>query len=324
LAGSEQRSREVTGTRRAVFGPARPFVKWAGGKQALLASFEAHFPGALRDGSIRRYVEPFMGSGAVLFHLLARHTFDDVVIIDRNPILMTAYRVVQHDVHALIELLSEHQSRFWSLGHDAREAYYRSVRDAFNQGGEDLQQAARLIFLNRTCFNGLSRVNRHGAFNVPMGRYDRPLIADRENLLRVHRALAGVRMLTGPYTLAAPAIDEQTFVYLDPPYRPLTATASFTAYHPESFTDRDQVELAAFFRAMADRGAYLMLSNSDPLNVDPADAFFDRLYGGFPIHRLSARRSINARADRRGAVSELVITSYESSADRKALHSPVR
>lgn len=304
--------REVAGTARTGVSSARPFLKWAGGKTQLLPAFEAYYPSALRHGRIRRYVEPFVGSGAVFFHLLTRYTFEDVVIVDRNPALMAAYKVVQEDVDALIDALLALQDQFWSRSHDGRAFLYRAVRNAFNEGrGSPVAQAARLIFLNRTCFNGLYRVNRHGAFNVPMGRYDRPLICDQDNLRRVHDALSGVVLLTGDYPEAAPFIDRTTFVYLDPPYRPLSQTASFTAYHPEAFTDADQERLAAFFRTMSGRGAALMLSNSDPTNVDPSDTFFDRLYAGFAVHRLTARRAINSRADRRGPMSELLITNYD-------------
>ncbi|MGC8487654.1 MAG: DNA adenine methylase [Clostridia bacterium] len=292
-------------------GPARPFLKWAGGKSQLLQRFQDYYPAALHQGRIRRYVEPFVGSGAVLFHLLERHRFDDVLIVDRNPALMTAYEVIQRDVESLIDALDALQARFWSRAGSDRADLYQMVREEYNRGtDEPVRRAALLIFLNRTCFNGLYRVNRAGAFNVPMGRYDRPLICDRDNLRQVHRTLENVSLLTGEYSEAEAYIDEATFVYFDPPYRPLSATASFTAYHPGVFTDADQEHLATFFRRMSERGACVMLSNSDPKNIDPGDTFFDRLYAGFSIDRLPARRAINARADRRGAITELVITNY--------------
>ncbi len=290
---------------------ARPYVKWAGGKSQLLPQFQLCYPPELASGQITRYVEPFVGSGAVLFDVASRFALSDLIVIDRNPRLMLTYEVIQSDVEALIARLEALQAQYWAADQKVRHALYYEMREAYNRRqASDVEQAAQFIFLNRTCFNGLYRVNRRGNFNVPMGRYRRPRIADADNLRRVHEVLQQVTLRVGDYRLATDFIDARTFVYCDPPYRPLTRTASFTAYSDELFTDQNQTELAAFARASSRAGARVMLSNSDPRNIDPADDFFDRLYHDFTISRLPARRSINSRSDRRGPVHELVITSY--------------
>ena len=296
--------------------PAHPFVKWAGGKSQLLGEFQRCYPEELRTGVIRRYVEPFIGSGAVMFDVLRRFPLDHVVIIDQNDRLMQVYRVIQTSVEHLVDVLASMQAQFWALDDEARRTFYYAVRDDFNQHrGTAVDQAADFIFLNRTCFNGLFRVNRRNQFNVPMGRYRKPLICDAENLRYVHTALQRVTIVTGDYHEAAMYAGPDTFVYLDPPYRPLSATASFTAYSADAFNDDNQRELAQFVRWLDEQGARVMLSNSDPHNVDPNDDFFDELYDGFVLTRLPARRSINSRSDRRGVINELVVTNYPPAAE---------
>jgi DNA adenine methylase len=295
---------------------ARPWAKWAGGKSQLLSQFRRCYPEELHAGTIRRYVEPFVGSGAVMFDVLQRFALDDVVIIDQNERLMQVYRVIQSAVDDLITVLMALQTHFWLLGDKDRRTFYYGVRTAFNRRhGTAVEQAADFIFLNRTCYNGLYRVNRRDEFNVPMGRYARPLICDVENLRRVSTALQRVTIVTGSYRQAAGFAAPDTFVYFDPPYRPLSNTASFTAYSAQAFSDVDQRALAEFVRWLDEKGTYVMLSNSDPHNIDPHDDFFDDLYQGFHLTRLSARRAINSRSDRRGAVSELVVTNYRAAVE---------
>jgi DNA adenine methylase len=293
---------------------ARPWAKWAGGKSQLLGQFQRCYPQELRSGAIRCYVEPFVGSGAVMFDVLRRFSLDHVVIIDQNERLMQVYRVLQTAVEDLIDVLASLQTRYWALDDTERRTFYYEVRKSFNlQRGTEVAQAADFIFLNRTCFNGLFRVNQRNEFNVPMGRYRRPLICDADNLWLIHKALQKVTIVTGGYRQAAGYAGPHTFVYLDPPYRPLSSTASFTAYSAEAFDDNDQKMLAHFVRSLDEQGAYVMLSNSDPHNIDPADDFFDALYDGFFLTRVPARRAINSRSDRRGTVSELVVTNYPPS-----------
>ena len=290
---------------------ARPVLKWAGGKSQLLETFLHCYPAGLSTGGIRRYMEPFVGSGAVLFDVAARFLLDEYVIVDRNPHLIRTYQVIRDQAPALIERLSAWQELYWSMGSRDREGFYYAIRDRFNAGQDPpLDEAVALIFLNRTCFNGLYRVNRQGRFNVPIGRYDRPLICDAANLLRVQQVFRQVDIRCGTPEDVLDRVDADTFVYCDPPYRPLTATSSFTAYSEDGFGDEEQVALARFVKACDERGAAVMLSNADPHNIDPADNFFDDLYRGFVITRVPARRSINAQRSRRGPVMELVITNY--------------
>ena len=290
---------------------AKPFLKWAGGKRQLLPQIEAHLPAALRDGRISRYVEPFVGGGAVFFYLRQRYGLTDCHLFDRNPELMLVYRVVRDDVAALIACLQAMEAEYLSLGEDGREACYYQIRQQFNQRrAGPVERAAQLIFLNRTGYNGLFRVNRQGAFNVPFGRYKKPAICRAGQLRAASRALQGVHLAHGAFTACEPVVDERTFVYFDPPYRPLSSTARFTAYAKEPFGEAQQLELARFYGRLHQTGARLMLSNADPRNTDPEDTFFDEAYRGFRIERIQAARAINSRADRRGPVSELLIMNY--------------
>ncbi len=252
-----------------------------------------------------------MGSGAVLWDILSRSPTLESVVIDQNSRLIAVYRVVQTAVDALIAALSDLQGRYWAMAPEARSAMYYAVRDAFNQcDGTNVHQAAQFIFLNRTGFNGLYRVNRRGQFNVPMGRYQQPTICDPLALQQTHDALQRVTLLAGDYHQAARYAGPQTFVYLDPPYRPLSATASFTAYNAGAFTDDDQRQLAQFVQGLDKDGTQFLLSNADPHNTDPHDHFFDTLYHEFHRVRVPARRTINSQASGRGSIHELLIHNF--------------
>lgn len=297
--------------RASIEGRARGVLKWAGGKSQLLDVFQHCYPPGLKTGAIWRYIEPFVGSGAVLFDIAARFPEVELVALDRNARLIAAYEVIRDDAAALIDQLAVWQARYWAADEVTRRELYYQVRDVFNSGsGPAVEQAAALVFLNRTGYNGLYRVNRQGRFNVPMGRYRRPLICDVENLRRVQQIFQRVQLRVGDYRDVLEQVNAHTFVYCDPPYRPLSATASFTAYAIDAFGDAQQRELAAFLRTCRDRGASVMLSNSDPHNSDPTDDFFDALYHDWVITRVPARRAINSHKDRRGPVQELVITNY--------------
>lgn len=294
--------------------PAKPFLKWAGGKTHLLDSLRTVYPAGLGD-TVCKYAEPFVGGGAVLFDLLAAYRMKQVYIGDSSPQLINAYLAVRDHVEELVERLSPMEEIFHLLDSQARRAYYNAQRTRFNRrmaAGHPLgvEDAALLIFLNRTCFNGLYRVNRRGLFNVPMGAYRNPMICDGDNLRACSALLQGVEIVCGDYQACAPFVDEHTFVYFDPPYRPLSPTSSFTAYTSQSFNDGDQEALARFARELAGRGALVALSNSDPRSVCPEDDFLERIYDGFTIKRVQAARMINSKAAARGAVSELLITSY--------------
>lgn len=300
---------------------AKPFLKWAGGKGQLLAQMAQHYPPELRAGRIRRYIEPFLGGGAVFLEIAQRYAIDCAYLSDANPEVALVYRVVQAEVDRLIEHLESHAQCYLAADETGRAAYFYAVRQRYNaQPVSDLlsrpvpaqiERAAAMIFLNKTCYNGLFRVNAQGQFNVPHGRYRRPTICDGENLRRVSALLQRAEVRIAPFTDCAPQVDAQSFVYFDPPYRPLTPTSSFTAYSAIRFDDDDQRALAAFFAHLHDTtGAKLMLSNSDPSHVDPDDDFFTRLYGRFTIHRVWANRMINTQADKRGRIPELLITNY--------------
>jgi len=299
---------------------ARPFLKWAGGKTQLLPEFAARFPPGIRRGDIRRYVEPFVGGGAVYFMVAGSYPIRESLIWDANPDLVTAYAVVKGDPDGLIRKLRNLDSRYRSLGEEERKAFYYRVRERFNQlprkgfpGSDDpraVRATADLIFLNRTCYNGLYRVNSSGGFNVPFGKYRNPRILDEAGLRAASAALGNTGVNLGDFSACAPFVDDHTFVYLDPPYRPLSRTSSFTSYASGGFGDEDQRRLAQFFRELDRTGAQLMLSNSDPVSRDPGDRFLEDLYQGYRIERVPARRAINSVGGARGRITELVITNY--------------
>lgn len=288
-----------------------PFVKWAGGKGGALPELRKAYPPQLGQ-AITKYAEPFVGGGAVLFDVLSRYELSEVFICDSNPQLMNAYRCVRDHADSLIHRLRRLEKVYLSLDSRARKALYYEKRDQFNniKRPVTIEAAVLFLFLNRTCFNGLYRVNSHGQFNVPMGSYKRPTICDAKNLYRLSDALQDVCIHCGDYQQAKNFIDEKTFVYFDPPYRPLSSTSSFTSYTKGGFDDEAQRQLAEFFREMDKKGAALALSNSDPKNSDEKDEFFDQLYNGFTITRIKAARSINSKSAGRGKISELLITNY--------------
>lgn len=276
----------------------KPFLKWAGGKGQLLPEIEKYYP--FNNGEITKYAEPFVGGGAVLFDILSKYDLDAVYISDINSDLINAYRVVRDSIDELICLLEQMQSEFADMNTDDRKTYYLSKRNRFNdlKQVEDehfkVERAALMIFLNRTCFNGLYRVNRKGLFNVPIGSYKNPLICDETNLRAVSHKLQNVTIVCGDYRESADFIDEKTFVYFDPPYRPLTDTANFTAYTEELFNDEEQRQLAKFVDEIDKNGARILVSNSDPKNNNTNDNFFEEIYCNHTITRVEATRMINS------------------------------
>lgn len=289
----------------------RPFVKWVGGKGQLINEIKKILPD---DVSARytKYAEPMVGGGALFFDILTRYNFEQFYIGDINPELINSYKVIRDDVSELVSRLNDMQMTYLPLDDNGRKYYYYNVRDKFNtvvlNAGTSVEKAAYFIFLNKTCFNGLYRVNRKGLFNVPMGAYKNPTICDDENLRNISKALQKVTIVCGDYTEARSFIDEKTFVYFDPPYRPISETSAFTSYNTDSFDDNEQKRLAAFIDDINAVGAKVVLSNSDPKNVNPKDDFFDDLYKSYKINRVSATRMINSNADRRGKINELLIS----------------
>ena len=293
---------------------AKPFVKWAGGKGQLIEKLNLQYPSELLNGKITNYIEPFVGGGAVLFDVLQKFPIAHAVIIDVNAELINCYRCIKENVAEMINRLHALQNEFYALSSAEQAKMFDDVRKKYNatrlQNLCDFEKATQFIFLNRTCFNGLYRVNSKGAFNVPYGRYAKPTICDKENLILVSGLLQRVDILHGDYTLCLNFADAGSFVYLDPPYRPITETQSFVGYASGGFNDQNQIELAAVISELRGRWCKIMLSNSDPKNVNVNDNFFDDLYSGLTISRITARRMINCQADRRGEVTELLVCNY--------------
>ena len=299
---------------------AKPFLKWAGGKRQLLAQLEAHFPPQLHNGGVSRYAEPFVGSGALFFEIFQNYSIQDCLLADVNPELILVYKTIQQEVNGLIDSLGEIEMHYLELDPEQRKDFYYQIRAEYNlqretiqyqeYGGEWALRAAYMLFLNRTGYNGLFRLNSSGEFNVPFGKYKNPRILNADNLRSVAALLKGVTIQYGDFEETEDFVDDRTLVYFDPPYRPLSTTAHFTAYSKESFDDRQQLRLAKFYRQLDAKGGKLMLSNSDPHNVDPEDDFFEKAYHDFRIEHLKARRNINRDAGKRGPISELLILNY--------------
>lgn len=290
--------------------PAKPFVKWAGGKTQLLGDIEKALPKDLLQRESVTYVEPFVGGGAVLFWILQEYpNITKAVINDINAELICTYRVIRNDVERLIAELARLQEEYLPLDDNGRKKYYLAQRARFNEGNHsDVETAALFIFLNRTCFNGLYRVNAKGKFNVPHGRYTNPRICDAETLRADSALLQRVEILCGDFAQTGSYAGKDTLYYFDPPYRPLTDTASFTSYSKGGFNDVEQTRLRDFCDHIASKNALFVASNSDPQNVDADDNFFDNLYKMFSIRRVSAARMINSKADGRGMISEIMIS----------------
>lgn len=292
---------------------AKPFLKWAGGKGQLIKEIETYYP--FIDSNIKKYAEPFVGGGAVLFDILNKYDLEEVYISDINKELINTYLVIRDDVEELIELLYKFQNEFIPLNDEQRKSYYMEKREKYNtieikNNKKNIDKAGLMIFLNKTCFNGLYRVNKRGFFNVPMGSYKNPLICDEKNLLIVSQKLKKVTIVCGDYKNASDFIDENTFVYFDPPYRPITDTSSFLSYTENLFDDDKQVELAEFVNLIDKKGAKIVVSNSDPKNTDQNDDFFENIYSKQKIKRVNANRMINSKAESRGKIKELLISNF--------------
>ena len=272
-----------------------PFVKWAGGKARLLAQYQPFFP-----ATFRRYVEPFVGGGAVFFSLVrsGRLRGKSAYLLDSLEELINCYCVIQGQVEALIEALQAHDA------HKGEADYFYAVRGWDRQvdyaGRSEVERAARFLFLNRTCYNGLYRVNRKGQFNVPVGRYANPRICNADNLRAVQRALQGVALMVGDFEACVDLARPNDFVYLEPPYHPLSDTASFTSYTSQDFGEEDQRRLAALFQALDRRGCMVMLSNSNTRLIR-------ELYGGYEQREIQANRVISSKRTKRGNISELLV-----------------
>jgi len=301
---------------------AKPFLKWAGGKSQLLTTIEDKFPKEIKKSrKIDKYFEVFVGGGALYFDLMNNYEVKESYIYDINPELILTYKVIKNNPKELIDLLFNLQEDYRPLEPEKRKKYYFDVRDDFNKNVENFDfededsyahivRASQIIFMNKTCFNGLFRLNKKGEFNVPHGKYKNPLICDDKNIKAVSKTLKRTTIINGNYDESEDLIDENSLVYMDPPYRPLKTTSSFTTYAGFEFTDEHQIELGGFYKRISDKGAKAILSNSDPKNEDPNDNFFDDLYTDFNIYRVQAKRSINSNAKKRGAINEILVTNY--------------
>lgn len=295
----------------------RPFVKWAGGKGSLIPQLNNFYPYELKNGIIERYIEPFVGGGAVLIDILQKYDVQEAYAFDINIDLINSYNVIKNNVNELITILKEMETEYLQLEQEERKNYFYNKRDEYNgyileENEQNIHRAAQFIYLNRTCFNGLYRVNKSGKFNVPMGSHKNPTICDEENLRKLSELIQNVQFQYGDYKKSTEYVTENTFVYFDPPYRPLNVTSGFTSYTKEDFNDDNQRELATFYRELNDRDAKLMLSNSNPKNTNKEDTFFDNIYQGFKIDEIYASRMINANSQGRGKISEILVTNYEA------------
>ena len=292
---------------------AKPFLKWAGGKRQLIPAIQDALPNNLCHARDLTYVEPFIGGGAALFWMLQAYpNIRQAIINDINPDLTTAYQVVQQRPQELIKALTAIQEFYYRLPSEvARRSYFEELRTEFNTRPlEAVRNTAVLMFLNRTCFNGLYRVNSKGGFNVPFGRYDQPVICHPQTILADSRLLARVTILQGDFSETINHAPTNSFFYFDPPYKPLSKTATFNAYATETFDAASQERLAAFCHELDAQGSQWLLSNSDPQNTDASDCYFDDLYAEFTIRRIQAKRHINSKAAGRGKISELLISNY--------------
>lgn len=296
---------------------AKPFLKWAGGKGQLILQLDEHLHGDLQVQEFT-YIEPFVGGGAMLFHMLRNFpNITHAVINDINPHLVTAYRVIKQQPDELIRRLSALEQEYFSQSdEETKKEFYLNVRNIFNENElDDIDRTKYLMFLNRTCFNGLYRVNAKGKYNVPFGRNLHPTICNTDTILADSEVLnrANVAILNGDFEETANEMREGlNFFYFDPPYRPLNATSSFNSYAKEEFNDDEQIRLRNFCAMLNEHdNVKWMLSNADCSAKNPEDTFFEDIYADFYIHRVYASRAINANPEKRGKLTELLIKNYE-------------
>ena len=296
----------------------RPFVKWVGGKSKLIPQMEQYYPKELKEKKIDVYIEPFVGGGAILIDILKKYNIKKIYAFDINKNLINCYNIIKDKVDSLVLELKKLEEEYLKLDDENRKEYYYDIRKKYNlinieNEKEALEKTTYFIFLNKTCFNGLYRENRRGQFNVPIGKYKNPTICDEKNLIELSKLIKNVTFINGDYRESYKYIEENTFIYFDPPYRPINKTSSFTSYSKEDFNDENQKELGEYFRKINDNNSNvkLMLSNSNPKNNNEEDDFFEQIYNGFKINEIKANRMINSNKEKRGKISELLITNYE-------------
>ncbi len=293
----------------------KPFVKWAGGKRHLLKQLDALLPNGFENLPDVTYIEPFVGGGSILFHMLSKYkNIRRVVINDINPDLINCYYLIKDSPYELLECLKKINSDFYGIGIERRSELYYKYRLKYNTGNlSEVDKAAIFLFLNHTCYNGLYRVNSKGEFNVPYGKYKNPMIFNEEAILLDHEILNSIELiiLNGEYQGIANYFNgnDNNFIYLDPPYRPLSVTSSFREYSVAPFGDNEQENLKEFCDYLGQNNASLMVSNSDSLNED-GSSYFENLYQGYNFHRILVHRFINATKGKRPELSEVLIRNY--------------
>lgn len=300
---------------------AKPVVKWAGGKSKLIEEIESRMPNSLSNGEITTYIEPFIGGGALFFHMASKYKFEKIVINDINKELILMYKVIRDHVNKLISILDRLQDNYNSIEElDNKKVLFYEIRELFNKGKKtvnysilgdmEIEHSAYMIFLNKTCFNGLYRENKSGGFNVPFGQKQTINLYDKDNILSASDILKNAIILNGDFEQVKEYIDNKTLIYMDPPYRPLSGKNSFKDYSKEDFNDESQIRLSEFFKYADLIGAKIIESNSNPKNTDETDDFFDNLYSDYKLDTIMASRSINSKGTGRGKISELLITNY--------------
>lgn len=305
---------------------AKPFIKWVGGKGQLIEQLEALLPVDFDEWENVTYIEPFVGGGAMLFYMLQRHSnISSAVINDINEDLTTCYKVVKDSPSELVDSLAAIQKEYYSLKNDdMRKQFFLTVREEFNTKALDpIRNTTLFFFLNRTCFNGLYRVNKSGLFNVPFGRYETPTICDPVTIYADSKLLQNVEILTGDYQQTFEKANGKTLFYFDPPYRPLSNTSSFNDYAKEAFNDSEQERLKYFCDKVEKEGYSFMLSNSDCFSTQAKDRYFDDLYMDYFIERVIASRSVNANPSKRGKLTELLICNYRPNKSHSILASTI-
>lgn len=290
----------------------KPFVKWAGGKRQLLEEIDKRISSDILEAKNFTYIEPFVGSGAVFFQIMNKFgsQIKKAIINDVNTDLMQAFECIKNTPNELNQkLLRISDEYFANNTEEKRKAYFLESRKLFNTKTNDsVSNTALFIFLNRTCFNGLYRVNSKGAFNVPFGRYKNPKIYNPELIVAISEVLQKVEIQNTDYKKLLSKSKGPVLYYLDPPYKPLSQSSSFTSYSKDSFTDKDQEELKAFCDKINKKGYRFILSNSDLKNSEPQNDYFDDMYSAYKIERVQANRAINSKAEKRGKISELLIS----------------
>ena len=292
---------------------AKPFIKWVGGKTQLIEQLDALLPADFGNWNDVTYIEPFVGGGAMLFYMLQRYpNIRHAVINDVNPDLTTCYRTVRDMPEELITSLLEIQDAYNALQtEESRKEFFLTVREHYNEKNlNPLENTTKFFFLNRTCFNGLYRVNKKGLFNVPFGKYSNPQICDPDTIRKDSEILQRVEIMTGDFDATFNRAQGYTLFYFDPPYRPLSDTSSFNDYSKEAFNDDAQIRLKEYCDRINDAGFSFMLSNSDCRGKNEEDNFFDLLYEAYNIERVWASRSINSNPSKRGKLTEILVHNY--------------